>query len=60
MNTIQTVAEILLVFACACALFSDQIEKYAKSNGKIKHFILGFSAAVSVISIVALVWIAFL
>lgn len=60
MEFIQTVAEILLVFACFCAIFSEKIEQRAKSNGKIKHIILGFSAAVSIVSIVALVMIAYL
>lgn len=58
MEFIQTTAEILLVFACICALFSEKIEERAKSNGKIKRIILGFSTAVSITSIVALVIVA--
>lgn len=59
MDYIQITAEILLVFSCICALFSDEIEKHVKSNGKIKHIILGFSAAVSIGSIAALIVAAY-
>lgn len=58
MEFIQVTAEILLVFACICALFSEKIEERAKTNGKIKHLILVFSTAVSIISMVVLVIIA--
>lgn len=58
MTMIQTTAEILLVLSCLCALFSEKIEAHFKSNANIKQIILGFSAAVSIVSIVALVLIA--
>ncbi len=59
MDLIQITAEILLVFACICALFSDQIESHFKTNGQLKRVILIFSSAVSILSIVTLVILAY-
>lgn len=58
MTLIQTIAEILLILSCLCALFSEKIESHCKSNANVKQIILVFSAAVSIISIVTLVIVA--
>ena len=59
MEWIQFVAGILLVLACVCAVFSEKIDEHFKTKGKVRHWILGFSTAVSVISVVLLVLAAF-
>ena len=59
MEWIQFVAGVLLALACVGAVFSEKIDEHFKTKGKVRHWILGFSTAVSVISIVMLVFTAF-